>query len=83
MRTADGPEFTSHAFIAWAQSHGAPPILIQPEQSMHNGYIESFTGKFRDECLHEHWLEARSTIASWRKDYNHAQPHSSLGRISP
>ncbi len=54
---------------------------------MQNGYIESFNGKFRDECLNEHWFEtlvqARSTIATWRQDYNQVRPHSSLGRIPP
>lgn len=54
---------------------------------MQNGYIESFNGKFRDECLNEHWFEslsqARSTIAAWRQDYNEVRPHSSLGRIPP
>ena len=54
---------------------------------MQNGYIESFNGKLRDECLNEQWfetlLQARSTIAAWRRDYNEVRPHSSLGRIAP
>ncbi|WP_282829542.1 IS3 family transposase [Pelomonas sp. V22] len=87
VRTDNGPEFTSRAFIAWAQSHGVRHILIQPGRPMQNGYIESFNGKFRDECLNEHWFEslpqARSTIAAWRQDYNEVRPHSSLGRIPP
>ena len=87
VRTDNGPEFTSRSFIAWAQSHGVRHILIQPGRPMQNGYIESFNGKFRDECLNEHWFEtlvqARSTIASWRQDYNQVRPHSSLGRIPP
>ncbi len=85
VRTDNGPEFTSRAFIAWAQSHGVRHILIQPGRPMQNGFIESFNGKFRDECLNEHWFEslpqARSTIAAWRQDYNEVRPHSSLGRI--
>ncbi len=87
VRTDNGPEFTSRAFIAWAQSHGVRHILIQPGRPMQNGYIESFNGKFRDECLNEHWFEslsqARSTFAAWRQDYNEVRPHSSLGRIPP
>ena len=51
------------------------------------GYIESFNGKFRDECLNEQWFEslsqARECIAHWRRDYNEVRPHSSLGRIPP
>jgi putative transposase len=87
VRTDNGPEFTCRAFIAWAQSHGVRHILIQPGRPMQNGYIESFNGKFRDECLNEHWFEtlpqARSEIAIWRQDYNEVRPHSSLGRIPP
>ena len=54
---------------------------------MQNGYIESFNGKFRDECLNEHWFtslaQARGMIADWRRDYNEVRPHSSCGRIPP
>jgi putative transposase len=87
VRTDNGPEFTCRAFIAWAQSHGVQHILIQPGRPMQNGYIESFNGKFRDECLNEHWFETlaqtRTAIAAWRQDYNEVRPHSSLGRIPP
>lgn len=61
--------------------------LIQPGRPMQNGYIESFNGKFRDECLNGHWFQmlarARSEIAIWRKDYNEVRPNSSLGQIPP
>lgn len=87
VRTDNGPEFTCRAFIAWAQAHDVRHILIQPGRPMQNGYIESFNGKFRDECLNEHWfqtlMQARSEIATWRQDYNEVRPHSSLGRIPP
>lgn len=87
VRTDNGPEFTSRAFMAWATSHGVRHILIQPGRPMQNGYIESFNGKFRDECLNEQWFEtltqARTCIAEWRRDYNEVRPHSSLGRIPP
>jgi putative transposase len=87
VRTDNGPEFTSRAFMAWAQSHGVRHILIEPGRPMQNGYIESFNGKFRDECLNEHWFEtlqqARSIISTWRQDYNEVRPHSSVGRIPP
>jgi len=87
VRTDNGPEFTSRAFMAWAQSHGIRHILIQPGRPMQNGYIESFNGKFRDEHLNEAWFEtlhqARAALAIWRKDYNEVRPHSSVGRIPP
>jgi putative transposase len=87
VRIDNGPEFTSRAFIAWVQSRGARHIPIQPGRPMQNDYIESFNGKFRDECLNAHWFEtlsqAGSTIASWRQNYNQVRLHSSLGRIPP
>ncbi|WP_425591647.1 IS3 family transposase [Hydrogenophaga aromaticivorans] len=87
VRTDNGPEFTSRAFMAWAQAHGIRHILIQPGRPMQNGYIESFNGKFRDEHLNECWFEtlhqARMAVAVWRTDYNEVRPHSSLGRIPP
>ena len=87
VRTDNGPEFTSRAFMAWATAHGVRHILIQPGRPMQNGYIESFNGKFRDECLNEQWFQtlpqAKTCIAEWRRDYNEVRPHSSLGRIPP
>jgi len=87
VRTDNGPEFTSRAFMAWAQQHGVEHPLIQSGRPMQNGYIESFNGKFRDECLNEHWftslVQARETITLWRRDYNEVRPHSSCGRIPP
>ena len=53
VRTDNGPEFTSRAFLGWAQRHGIKHILIEPGAPTQNGYIESFNGKFRDECLNE------------------------------
>jgi putative transposase len=87
VRTDNGPEFTSRAFMGWAQAHGIRHLLIEPGRPMQNGYIESFNGKFRDECLNEHWFEtlsqARAAIAAWRKDYNEVRPHSSCRRMPP
>ena len=87
VRTDNGPEFTCRAFIAWTQLHHIEHLLIEPGRPMQNGYIESFNGKFRDECLNEHWfnhlLEARAELARWRDDYNQVRPHSSCGRRPP
>ncbi|PCO04049.1 IS3 family transposase, partial [Microbulbifer flavimaris] len=61
--------------------------LIQPGKPTQNGYIESFNGKFRDECLNEHWFRdlahAREIISIWRQDYNEQRPHASLGYQTP
>jgi len=49
--------------------------------------VESFNGKFRDECLNEHWFtditDARRKSEAWREEYNTFRPHSSLGDMSP
>ena len=52
-----------------------------------NGFIESFNGSFRDECLNETLFkslaEARMRIGAWKDDYNGHRPHSSLGNLTP
>lgn len=87
VRTDNGPEFTSRVFLAWTRKHKIKHLLIEPGRPMQNGYIESFNGKFHDECLNEQWFtslaQARSAIAQWRRDYNEIRPHSSCGRIPP
>jgi putative transposase len=61
--------------------------LIQPGKPTQNGFIESFNGRFRNECLNEHWfsdiVHARKTINDWRQDYNECRPHSSLNYQTP
>ena len=56
--------------------------FIDPGKPTQNAYIESFNGRFRDECLNQHWFtsigEAREIIEDWRIDYNTERPHSSL-----
>ncbi len=70
VRTDNGPEFTSRAFMGWVQTHGIRHILIEPGRPMQSGYIERFNGKFRDERLNAQWFEtlpqARSAITLWR-----------------
>jgi len=82
-----GPEFTSRALDAWAYHNGVKLKLIQPGKPTQNAFIESFNGKFRDECLNDHWFnnmpEARVIIGAWWQDYNERRPHSSLGYITP
>ena len=83
----NGPEFTSRTLGECAERHGFVLDFIDPGKPSQNGHIESFNGKFRDECLDQHWFlgldDARSTISSWRDDYNSNRPHSALGGLSP
>lgn len=87
IRTDQGPEFTGKALDQWAYRNGVELKLIQPGKPMQNGYVESFNGKFRDECLNEHWFtslaEARVRIGIWRREYNEWRPHSSLDDLTP
>lgn len=58
--------------------------ICKPTQ---NAFVESFNGKFRDNCLNQQWFrtinEARSLIETWRIDYNEIRPHSSLNYQPP
>lgn len=83
----NGPEFTSRALDAWAYENGVRLHFIRPGKPIENCFVESFNGKFRDECLSEHWFvdlrNARQVIEAWRRDYNEVRPHSALGNLSP
>jgi len=83
----NGPELTSKALDQWAYERGVRLHFIDPGKPQQNGFIESFNGKFRDECLNEHWFlslaDARRIIEDWRIDYNQNRPHSSLGNLTP
>jgi putative transposase len=83
----NGPEFVSQVVDRWAYENGVQLHFITPGRPMENGYIESFNGKFRDECLNENWFtdlaDARRKIAEWKWDYNHVRPHSALGYLTP
>ena len=87
VRTDQGPEFTGKALDQWAYRNGVELKLIQPGKPTQNGFIESFNGRFRDECLNEHWFadlhHAREVIGQWRKDYNEYRPHSALDYQTP
>ena len=83
----NGPEFISKALDAWAYANRVKLNFIQPGKPTQNSYIESFNGKFRDECLNEHVFitleDARQKIETWRLDYNVGRPHSSLNDLTP
>jgi putative transposase len=88
MITMDnGPEFTGRALDEWAYRTGVRLNFIRPGKPIENAFVESFNGRFRDECLNENWFmslkHAREVIEAWRKDYNEARPHSPLEGLSP
>lgn len=87
VRTDNGSEFTSRAFSLWMMKVGIQHEFIQPGKPTQNAYIESFNGRFREECLNAHFFldmeDAREKIETWRSFYNELRPHSSLGMIPP
>jgi len=83
----NGTELTSRAILAWCEETGVEWHYIAPGKPMQNGFVESFNGRLRDECLNEHAFTslaaAKRIIAAWRLDYNTVRPHSGLGGLSP
>lgn len=83
----NGTEMTSMAILKWCQQTHIDWHYIAPGKPMQNGFVESFNGSFRDECLNETLFsslaQARAAIATWKEDYNRNRPHSSLGNITP
>jgi putative transposase len=83
----NGPEFISQALDRWAYANGVTLHFIQPGKPVQNAYVESFNGRFRDECLSQiHFVtlaRARVEIELWRIDYNRVRPHSSLDYRTP
>jgi putative transposase len=83
----NGPEFTSRAFLRWSITRNIDIHFIDKGKPTQNAFIESFNGKFRDECLNQFLFadlrEARLKIEAWRVEYNTQRPHSSLGYLTP
>ncbi len=87
LRIDNGPEFISMTLDRWAFQHGVVLDFIQPGKPTQNAHVESFNGRFRDECLAQaHFptlARARAEIELWRVDYNCHRPHSALGYQTP
>jgi putative transposase len=87
VRSDNGPEFTSRRMLGWAEDWKVGLVHIQPGRPMQNGHVESFHGRLRDECLNANWFrtlnDVKTTLASWRQEYNCERPHSSLDYRTP
>jgi putative transposase len=72
---------------AWAYRHGIQLNFIRPGKPVENGFIESFNGRLRDECLNVEvfftLVDVREKLALWREDDNCLRPHSSLQDKTP
>lgn len=87
LQVDNGPEFRSFVLDQWCHEHGAVLDFIQPGKPTQNAHIESFNGRFREECLNENWFldlkDAQAKIEAWRIDYNDNRPHTSNGGATP
>jgi putative transposase len=87
IKCDNGPELTSRHFLSWCEERRVQIVHIQPGKPSQNGHIESFNGRFRDECLNANWFhnlsDARTKISKWKGEYNGDRPHSSLCYRTP
>lgn len=86
LRSDNGPELACQTMRDWAGGR-VGLAFIPPGQPWRNGYIESFNGRLRDECLNItlFWslTQARIVISDWKQEYNHHRRHSALGYQTP
>ncbi|MGC8988497.1 MAG: IS3 family transposase [Verrucomicrobiia bacterium] len=87
IRSDNGGQFAAHDVMAWLNEHMVGPMFVDPGCPWQNGFVESFHGKFTDECLNREWFksiqEATIVIEQWRQFYNAKRPHSSLNYLTP
>lgn len=82
-----GTEFVSAAMDLWAYTNGVILDFSRRGKPTDNATIESFNGRFREECLNVHWFasleDAQLKIDAFRWDYNENHPHRALEGLSP
>ena len=87
IRVDNGSEFISRDLDLWAYVNDVTLDFSRPGKPTDNAYIESFNGKFRVECLNQHWFltldDTRQKMEEWRRDYNEVRPHSAIGNNPP
>ena len=83
----NGSEFVSAVMDLWAYTNGVALDFSRRGKPTDNAAIESFNGRFREECLNVHWFasieDAQAKIDAWRWDYNEHHPHRALKGLSP
>jgi putative transposase len=82
-----GSEFSDGQMDLWTYTHQVHKKHNRRGKPTDNATVESFNGKFREECLNAHWFEsiddAKEKIDAWRWDYNEHRPHRSLKGLTP
>jgi putative transposase len=87
IRSDNGPEFIAKTIRRLSDLTGVESLYIAPGSPWENAYAESFHSRLRDELLNAEVFadvrEAKALAASWRHEYNHHRPHSSLKYLPP
>lgn len=87
IKVDNGSEFISKVMDKWAYERGIELDFSRPGKPTDNAKVESFNGRFRQECLNQHWFlsldDARRKIDEWRQYYNEVRPHSALQWATP
>lgn len=87
IKVDNGSEFISKVMDKWAYEHGVELDFSRPGKPTDNAKVESFNGRFREECLNAHWFlsleDAKGKIEAWRRYYNEDRPHSAQGWMTP
>ena len=87
IRVDQGTEFVSRDLDQWAYTRGVVGDFSRPGKPTDNAFIEAFNGRFRVECLNQHWFmsleDARQKMEAWRRYYNEERPHGAIGQKAP
>jgi putative transposase len=87
IRSDNGPEFIANTPRQLRNALQVAPLYIEPGSPCENGYVESFNGKMREQCLNGELFytlkEAQTMTEPWRTHYNLVRPHRSLGGRPP
>ena len=87
IRVDQGTEFVSRDLDLWAYTKGVTLDSSRPGKPTDNAYIEAFNGRFRTECLNQHWFmslaDAAEKLEDWRRYYNEERPHGAIGNKVP
>ena len=87
IQVDNGPEFASKSLDLWAYLNGVQLDFSRPGKPTDNAVIESFNGKFREECLNQSWFlsleEAKYKIELWSGEYNEVRPRSAMASLAP
>jgi len=87
IRTDQGPEFKSSIFQKFLAKYRVKHEFIPKASPWKNGYLESFNGKCKDECINMHIFKnlkhAKKVIQNYLNFYNTKRPHMGLNYKTP